>query len=144
MEYSEKLKDPRWQKKRLEVFNRDAWTCQKCYDDRGTLHAHHLNYRKGADPWDYDNEDLLTLCEECHQEEKDLKRSCNILSVEIRRKFKIGRNIEELAEAFASMKVPHTAEVFTSALCELLTDEEKLKELIVDFFENLKKKEVNG
>lgn len=26
--YAEKLKDPRWQKRRLEIFERDDWTCQ--------------------------------------------------------------------------------------------------------------------
>ena len=26
MSYSDKLKDPRWQRKRLEIFERDNWT----------------------------------------------------------------------------------------------------------------------
>lgn len=33
-EYKEKLKDPRWQKKRLQIFERDDWCCQKCGDER--------------------------------------------------------------------------------------------------------------
>lgn len=29
-EYAKKLMDPRWQKKRLEIFKRDGWKCQNC------------------------------------------------------------------------------------------------------------------
>lgn len=67
MKYSEKLKDPRWQKKRLEIFERDNWTCQWCEDTESTLNIHHLQYKENCDPWDYDNSDLLTLCEFCHE-----------------------------------------------------------------------------
>ena len=28
--YYRKLRDPRWQKRRLEIFARDDWTCQGC------------------------------------------------------------------------------------------------------------------
>jgi 5-methylcytosine-specific restriction endonuclease McrA len=30
-DYLAKCKDPRWQKVRLEVFQRDEWTCQVCF-----------------------------------------------------------------------------------------------------------------
>lgn len=66
MEYSEKLRDPRWQKKRLEIFNRDNWHCQWCTKKEVTLAVHHLYYDKGKYPWDYPNEALITLCEGCH------------------------------------------------------------------------------
>jgi glutaredoxin len=66
--YSEKLKDPRWQKKRLEIFQRDDFKCVYCGDDKNTLHIHHLQYdRSHKDPWDYENEKMITLCEYCHQ-----------------------------------------------------------------------------
>lgn len=66
MNYSEKLKDPRWQKKRLEILQRDNFTCQCCMDSNSTLNIHHIYYTKGKQPWDVDNESLLTLCEHCH------------------------------------------------------------------------------
>lgn len=69
--YSEKLKDPRWQKKRLEILDRDHWACQSCFDAGSTLHVHHRSYVWGNDPWDYDNKLLVTLCESCHAEETD-------------------------------------------------------------------------
>ena len=65
--YAEKLKDPRWQKKRLEIFERDEWYCQSCCRDDQTLVVHHLVYRNGADPWDYEDHELLTLCADCHE-----------------------------------------------------------------------------
>lgn len=66
MTYSEKLRDPRWQKKRLEVMERDGFACQRCESKSKTLNVHHLVYPKGKAPWDAGNEDLVTLCEDCH------------------------------------------------------------------------------
>ena len=67
MTYKEKLKDPRWQKKRLEVFKHDNWTCQLCFTKTKTLHVHHKKYKKNLDPWDYNVRELITLCEDCHK-----------------------------------------------------------------------------
>lgn len=70
--YAEKLKDPRWQKKRLKILDRDHFTCQACRDETNTLHVHHLQYFKG-EPWEVDDIYLVTLCESCHEEEERLK-----------------------------------------------------------------------
>ena len=64
MTYAEKLKDPRWQKKRLEILNRDKWECQLCGDKETTLQVHHKSY--SGEPWNSDNKNLTTLCEHCH------------------------------------------------------------------------------
>jgi hypothetical protein len=69
--YSEKLKDPRWQKRRLQILQRDEWRCQRCLDDQTTLHVHHRFYERGKEPWDYEDRVLVTLCEECHAEETE-------------------------------------------------------------------------
>jgi hypothetical protein len=65
--YFEKLKDPRWQKLRLEIMQRDGFACVNCGDKDSTLHVHHKFYRKGAAPWEYLDDALETLCEACHQ-----------------------------------------------------------------------------
>ncbi len=65
--YWEKLRDPRWQKKRLQVMERDGFECQECGDKTSTLNVHHKFYRSKADPWDYESEWLVTLCESCHR-----------------------------------------------------------------------------
>lgn len=66
--YAEKLKDPRWQKKRLEVLQRDDWTCLCCGATDRTLHVHHVVYLPKRDPWEYAECFLQTLCEDCHAE----------------------------------------------------------------------------
>ena len=66
-DYAALLRDPRWQRKRLEILERDGWQCQACGDKTKTLHVHHNWYRNGADPWDYDGSCLTTLCEDCHE-----------------------------------------------------------------------------
>lgn len=71
-EYSEKLRDPRWQKKRLLILERDDWTCQLCLDNKSTLHVHHRWYLSGREPWDYPDAGLVTLCETCHETETQL------------------------------------------------------------------------
>ncbi len=69
--YLEKLKDPKWQKKRLEILERDNWSCQSCGDNKSTLHVHHKRYLPGKDPWDIPANLLITLCEECHHGERE-------------------------------------------------------------------------
>lgn len=67
MTYQEKLKDPRWQKKRLEVLNRDNFTCQLCETVKIELHVHHLSYGHDTEPWDYDDSNFITYCKVCHK-----------------------------------------------------------------------------
>jgi hypothetical protein len=83
MEYSQKLKDPRWQKKRLEIMQRDEFMCQRYYDSESTLNIHHFKYIKGKEPWDYDNNDLITLCEMCHRDESESRKYAETQLLEI-------------------------------------------------------------
>lgn len=80
--FLEKYRDPRWQKKRLEILERDQWQCRKCCDGSSTLHVHHQFYKSGADPWDYENFCLITLCDSCHEtlheEKKDALQSIQV------------------------------------------------------------------
>jgi len=70
--YAEKLKDPRWQKKRLEVLDDAEFQCEVCGDTESTLHVHHKQYIKGHDVWEYEREQLACLCEKCHEEQHGL------------------------------------------------------------------------
>lgn len=70
--YAELLRDPRWQRKRLEILNRDNWFCQACVDRDSTLHVHHIKY-EGDFPWETPDNLLVTLCESCHKKEEELK-----------------------------------------------------------------------
>lgn len=66
MNYSEQLKDPRWQNKRLEIMQRDNFTCQCCEDNDNELDVHVTKYIYGYKVWEYENSDLVTLCHNCH------------------------------------------------------------------------------
>lgn len=67
--YSELLLDPRWQRKRLKVLERDCWTCQCCGATEDNLQVHHLKYMKM--PWDVPYMYLVTLCKDCHGKVSD-------------------------------------------------------------------------
>jgi hypothetical protein len=65
--YWEQLKSPQWQRRRLEIMSRDEFECQYCGDSESTLNVHHKHYFKGRMVWDYSDDELVTLCESCHE-----------------------------------------------------------------------------
>jgi hypothetical protein len=69
--YSELLRHPNWQRKRLEVMERAQFQCEACGDNSTTLNVHHSYYEKGAMPWDYPLDSLHCYCQPCHQENHD-------------------------------------------------------------------------
>jgi len=71
MTYSQKLRDPRWQRKRLYILERDDWKCCACGDSDSNLQVHHVFYAK-LDPWDYPDNAYQTLCESCHRERQEI------------------------------------------------------------------------
>lgn len=81
--YSEKLKSPAWQKKRLKILERDSWTCQYCQDTESTLHVHHQKY-VGENPQDTPDEFLITCCEICHSIVESLKELMQTWNTEIK------------------------------------------------------------
>lgn len=69
--YMEKLRHPKWQKKRLQILDRDEFCCHQCFSTENTLHVHHKIYESGKDPWDYPDTNFITLCEKCHTSEHE-------------------------------------------------------------------------
>jgi hypothetical protein len=70
-DYFKKLLDPRWQKRRLEVFERDEFRCRACGSEKKTLQVHHLYYKSGREPWDYPLGAYKTFCLDCHKEQSE-------------------------------------------------------------------------
>jgi len=68
--YSQKLKDPRWQRRRLEVFERDNFSCVVCRCKTKELQVHHVDYIPGVDTWEYPLDMLMTLDVDCHKEQQ--------------------------------------------------------------------------
>lgn len=95
--YAAKLRDPRWQRRRLEVLNRDDWTCRKCFGSEDTLHVHHRRYITGREPWDYPDELLVTLCEMCHATEKEEMEDGIQSLIEQAKHWLFGHEVLELA-----------------------------------------------
>jgi len=71
MTYSEKLRDPRWQKKQLHILQRDGWACFACKSTTKALKVYHLIYAK-RDPWDYPDHCYQTLCGECQKQRQEI------------------------------------------------------------------------
>ena len=141
--YSEKLKDPRWQKKRLKILERDEWHCQKCFDDESTLVVHHRLYLPNAEPWDYPDELLITLCESCHEYEGSERHGneSDLLSM-IRRNF-LADDIHTLAAGFHQLKLLHIPGVVAGAYELALSDETIQRDLIDRYFKMLEEQAKN-
>ena len=77
--YAEKLRDPKWQKKRLEIMERDGFACCHCGDKNSTLNVHHSFYERGKMPWEYGDYMLTTLCEACHGKVEATMRDLGML-----------------------------------------------------------------
>lgn len=69
MNYQDQLKTPMWQERRLYVLKRDMFTCTMCNQYGSQVHAHHNYYEKGKKAWEYPYSALITLCDNCHNEE---------------------------------------------------------------------------
>ena len=72
--YVEKLRDRRWQARRLRVLNRGGFRCECCRRDDRSLHVDHGYYVPGREPWEYELETLHCLCDKCHAELTKVRR----------------------------------------------------------------------
>ncbi len=68
MKYADQLKNPMWQKRRLEVLSDNQFTCELCGDKETELHVHHRLYLKGLKAWEYNTDQLQCLCSRCHED----------------------------------------------------------------------------
>lgn len=66
-------RDPRWQRKRLQIMERAQFTCECCGATTTTLNVHHRIYFKDRAPWNYQDSYLSCLCEDCHSEETAIR-----------------------------------------------------------------------
>lgn len=142
MTYQEKLKDPRWQKKRLKVLERDDWACQVCYDTESTLHVHHKYYEK-CDPWEYPDDALTTLCDICHESEKENRPEAEKLLLKAMKEKFFYSDLIGLAGGIHKMPMCHAPDVIASVYEWALSDRKIQIELIRRFL-NLTRKKRNA
>ena len=142
-EYYEKLKDPRWQKKRLEILERDEYMCQSCYNSEMTLHVHHMVYNN-CEPWDIPNDCLTTLCERCHNIETEQKSSAGKkLLREFKKRFH-AYNLEEIADGLSQFQQLHETDVVASSIAFMFKTPEMNRLILDKFFEYLRGDKKNG
>jgi cytochrome c553 len=123
--YMAKLRDPRWQKVRLDVFNRDGWTCQDCRSKEKTLNVHHLYYTDGAEPWEYPLSAFLTLCHECHEAETIAMRASERGVTRAMKVFGLRANdIGLLMDAFEQTNAPPPSPSLMLAIYHLISEKE--------------------
>jgi len=127
--YSDKLKDPRWQKKRLEIMQRDDWSCGICLDDSKTLNVHHKMYNSNLEPWEYPNEMLITLCDECHQREKGREKTEAELIYNLRKIFSHDA-IKMINIGFRDIKLYQLPDLVADAIRYSLVNEDIQKLLL--------------
>ena len=69
-EYEDLLNSDYWRGYSYSLIKERNFTCQDCGrqfpNQRNKLHVHHLVYRD-TNPWSYDPEELVVLCEDCHK-----------------------------------------------------------------------------
>jgi hypothetical protein len=135
--YPEKLKDPKWQKKRLEILARDEWSCRRCFDTKSTLQVHHRIYLPDAEPWEYPNKFLVTLCEECHEAEREeMAAALNDISAALKEIF-FASEVRVLAEGFKGLVLKYPSEVVAEAIRYALSDEESINQITENYFHKL-------
>lgn len=125
--YSELLRDPKWQRKRLEVLRRDDFTCQECGSTTKTLHVHHCYYERGRKPWDYPSSGLLTLCYECHEYETVSYGNDKSQHPFLRDLAEIGftgLDMESLSYAFAGGEFSRTRKELRSIITNAVSNEQ--------------------
>jgi hypothetical protein len=140
IKYSEKLKDPRWQKKRLEILDRDEWCCRQCYDSESPLAVHHLRYIPGKEPWDYLPEQLITLCESCHSTEYEMMSDAiSNLIEQIKDKGFLSFAVQELASAFNGLILPYPQEITAAIIEHALRTKEVFEMMSDQYFDHIQR-----
>lgn len=138
MKYSEKLRDPRWQKKRLEILSRDIWKCQLCGDSKNTLHVHHRRYLSKIDPWEYPDSLLVSLCEECHEIERAERSSYEDDLLEILKEKFFAPDLFDLLHGFYELELQGKSSIVSGAIENALKKPEIQEYLIKIYLESKK------
>jgi hypothetical protein len=91
LNYQEQLRDPRWQRKRLQILNDANFKCEDCGDEKTELNVHHSAYLRGIPAWDHPDELLHCLCRPCHKERQAVEESLKIEMMKRLRRVPIAR-----------------------------------------------------
>lgn len=72
MPYIGQLSDDRWKAFRTFVLKVRGEKCETCGSTKG-LQVHHLQYRNNAMAWEYNCNEVMVLCRDCHKKIHNIK-----------------------------------------------------------------------
>lgn len=59
--------DKRWYELSKRIKARDKNTCQMCGRNDKPVSVHHKVYREDSNVWDYSDDELICICDRCHE-----------------------------------------------------------------------------
>lgn len=143
--YAERLRDPRWQKMRLEILERDGWSFQNCGDTKNTLHVHHLYYLPEKDPWDYPESAYVALCKECHEYETEmLYNTCQDFVLIAKQAGFMTGGVQKIAAGLIDFKSGYQQEVAGSIIGFMLSHNEVFERVAGEYFADCRKRLKSG
>jgi len=122
-----------WELLQLKICERDDWTCVNCGQSDCYLYIHFKIFEPNKKPWEYPEDSLVSLCEDCFAEERKLLGiALNCLSEAARSKF-LAVQIDSIASSLFSMKLPDDSEVVGEAISFWLRTP-KLVEFMIEIY----------
>jgi len=68
-EYYKHLKDYRWFEFSAKIIEKHGEFCSACdCDSDANFQVHHLGYKTGHLPWEYEYDEVQVLCDACHRD----------------------------------------------------------------------------
>lgn len=114
-QYSDSLKNGNWQKRRVDILQRDNFKCTICGSNE-LLDIHHVDYIEGFKAWEYPNDMFKTLCRKCHEKEQPRSKAERYLMNSLKMKgFMVG-------DLLALSSKVDTEQEFTKSLLKVLRD----------------------
>lgn len=109
-------KDKRWKALQAKIFERDCWCCVSCGDAQSKLFVHLKTFYPGKKPWEYPENELVSLCEDCLAEERQLLGTALKCLTEAARKQFLSSQIHNIACSLLAMKKPTDSETVAEAI----------------------------
>jgi len=104
MTYTEQLNHPLWKEKASFIRERDGFKCVRCGVEWKELHIHHISPEPFKLAWEYPDDALETLCEDCHAWETMYQRIFYRLTGD--QFFWFGQSVETVTEYYRIKSLP--------------------------------------
>lgn len=102
------------------------------------LVVHHRRYIAGKEPWDYPDGSLVTLCEECHEIERELWQECEGALIETLKEKFFSTDLCSLASGFHAIESKYPSGTFSEIMEWALSNEDLIEKVSALYFEDMK------